>query len=228
MCFGYKTSSEKRLRMLKLCEGSTCMLRNIQQEEWLTRMCRGTGASVIYPLLACRLEPTWQFIGTGTFPLMHKELNYWRSSAWIRCGQGLISLRPRERGAQWSFKQSEDNGGITKGIHVMAYGGGYIINVRDFIGCIWFSGEWTSNRYEFVMCNPPFYSNPEEVAQSAEAKEFIPNAVLNLSLRTLIFSVSFVRLVQGLGQRWLHRVERWPSCRACFARAFSTSLAAGR
>ncbi|KIM68846.1 hypothetical protein SCLCIDRAFT_20156 [Scleroderma citrinum Foug A] len=26
------------------------------------------------------------------------------------------------------------------------------------------------------MCNPPFYSNPEEVAQSAEAKEFIPNA----------------------------------------------------
>lgn len=51
------------------------------------------------------------------------------------------------------------------------------------------------------MCNPPFYSNPEEVAQSAEAKEFIPNAVLNLSLRTLIFSVSFVRLVQGLGQR---------------------------
>jgi len=32
------------------------------------------------------------------------------------------------------------------------------------------------------MCNPPFYSSLEELAQSAEAKEFIPNAVLNISL----------------------------------------------
>ncbi|KAH7881719.1 ribosomal RNA large subunit methyltransferase F-like protein, partial [Phlebopus sp. FC_14] len=29
----------------------------------------GTGASAIYPLLACRLEPTWQFIATGFLSL---------------------------------------------------------------------------------------------------------------------------------------------------------------
>ncbi|OSD00137.1 S-adenosyl-L-methionine dependent methyltransferase [Trametes coccinea BRFM310] len=31
--------------------------------------------------------------------------------------------------------------------------------------------------YDFTMCNPPFYSSREEVLQSAEAKEFEPNAV---------------------------------------------------
>ena len=27
---------------------------------------RGTGASAIYPLLGCRLEPSWKFLVTGT------------------------------------------------------------------------------------------------------------------------------------------------------------------
>ncbi|KAI9063839.1 S-adenosyl-L-methionine dependent methyltransferase, partial [Trametes sanguinea] len=31
--------------------------------------------------------------------------------------------------------------------------------------------------YDFTMCNPPFYGSREEVLQSAEAKEFEPNAV---------------------------------------------------
>ncbi|KAI6047451.1 hypothetical protein EDC04DRAFT_2864518 [Pisolithus marmoratus] len=61
----------------------------------------GTGASVVYPLLACRLEPTWQFVATVK----------------------------------------------------------------------------RNRLYEFTMCNPPFYSSAEEMAQSAETKEFGPNAV---------------------------------------------------
>ncbi|KAI0752971.1 hypothetical protein C8Q80DRAFT_487656 [Daedaleopsis nitida] len=32
-------------------------------------------------------------------------------------------------------------------------------------------------QYDFTMCNPPFYSSRDEVIQSAEAKEFEPNAV---------------------------------------------------
>ncbi|KAM5539796.1 hypothetical protein V8D89_006609 [Ganoderma adspersum] len=31
--------------------------------------------------------------------------------------------------------------------------------------------------YDFTMCNPPFYSSREDVAQSADAKEFGPNAI---------------------------------------------------
>ncbi|KAI0686553.1 S-adenosyl-L-methionine dependent methyltransferase [Earliella scabrosa] len=35
----------------------------------------------------------------------------------------------------------------------------------------------SDTQYDFTMCNPPFYSSREDVIQSAEAKEFEPNAV---------------------------------------------------
>ena len=47
------------------------------------------------------------------------------------------------------------------------------------------------------MCNPPFYSSLEEVAQSAEAKEFIPNAVLNNLLCALFLLVFLSGLYRG-------------------------------
>lgn len=31
--------------------------------------------------------------------------------------------------------------------------------------------------YDFTMCNPPFYSDREEVQRSAEAKQISPNSV---------------------------------------------------
>jgi 23S rRNA A1618 N6-methylase RlmF len=31
--------------------------------------------------------------------------------------------------------------------------------------------------FEFMMCNPPFYSSPEEVAKSASEKDLAPYAV---------------------------------------------------
>jgi 23S rRNA A1618 N6-methylase RlmF len=34
-----------------------------------------------------------------------------------------------------------------------------------------------SSSFEFTMCNPPFYSSPEEVAKSASEKDSAPNAV---------------------------------------------------
>jgi 23S rRNA A1618 N6-methylase RlmF len=38
--------------------------------------------------------------------------------------------------------------------------------------------ELTANhRFDFSMCNPPFYASTEEATQSAAAKELLPNAV---------------------------------------------------
>lgn len=35
--------------------------------------------------------------------------------------------------------------------------------------------------FDFVMCNPPFYSSAEDVARSADFKELGPSAVRNLA-----------------------------------------------
>ncbi|KAI6035112.1 S-adenosyl-L-methionine dependent methyltransferase [Pisolithus orientalis] len=95
----------------------------------------GTGASTVYPLLACRLEPTWQFVATD----VDKD--------------SLTSARENDR---------------------------VIITETSPSKPLLFPLEKDTTvnaRYEFTMCNPPFYSSTEEMAQSAETKEFGPNAV---------------------------------------------------
>ncbi|KAI1790020.1 S-adenosyl-L-methionine dependent methyltransferase [Ganoderma leucocontextum] len=42
---------------------------------------------------------------------------------------------------------------------------------------IFFPLAQTDLEYDFTMCNPPFYSSREDVAQSADAKELGPNAI---------------------------------------------------
>jgi len=39
--------------------------RGVNEANLLCLCCSGTGASAIYPLLACKMEPSWKFIATG-------------------------------------------------------------------------------------------------------------------------------------------------------------------
>lgn len=55
------------------------------------------------------------------------------------------------------------------------------------------------HRYEFIMCNPPFYSSPAEVAQSAEAKEYGPHAVS--ALRRLVVCSPYYPVLGMYGDR---------------------------
>jgi 23S rRNA A1618 N6-methylase RlmF len=40
-----------------------------------------------------------------------------------------------------------------------------------------YPGLTVEHRFDFSLCNPPFYASTEESTQSAAAKEFLPNAV---------------------------------------------------
>ena len=55
-------------------------------------------------------------------------------------------------------------------------------------------------KLDFTMCNPPFYSNHEDVQRSAEGKEYGPNAVCNGSDNEMITAggeVAFVSRMVG-------------------------------
>ncbi|KAH7882085.1 hypothetical protein F5I97DRAFT_1911874 [Phlebopus sp. FC_14] len=100
----------------------------------------GTGASAIYPLLACRLEPTWQFIATDI-----------------------------DKDSLVSAQQNVERNGLSDRV--------LIVQVPSNDPILHLIEGHPSTTYNFTMCNPPFYSSAEEVAQSAEAKEYGPNAI---------------------------------------------------
>ncbi|OJA13960.1 hypothetical protein AZE42_03613 [Rhizopogon vesiculosus] len=99
----------------------------------------GTGASAIYPLLACRLEPTWSFIATDI------------DDRSIQSAKQNIAQNSMEGRIVIEHMQADD--AILQPLHT---------SQMDF---------------DFVMCNPPFYSSTEDVSRSAEFKELGPNAI---------------------------------------------------
>ncbi|KAJ8591203.1 S-adenosyl-L-methionine dependent methyltransferase [Rhizopogon salebrosus TDB-379] len=99
----------------------------------------GTGASAIYPLLACRLGPTWSFIATD---IDERSIQFAKQN-----------IAQNSLGSQIVIEHVSADGPILQPLHT---------SPMDF---------------DFVMCNPPFYSSAEDVSRSAEFKELGPNAM---------------------------------------------------
>ncbi|KAI6130389.1 hypothetical protein EDD16DRAFT_1689728 [Pisolithus croceorrhizus] len=131
-----------------------CALIPLPATTPLTQVNRGTGASMVYPLLACRLEPTWQFVATDVD----------RDS--------LISARENVE-----LNRLSDRVLITE-------------------------------TYDFTMCNPPFYSSVEEMTQSAETKEFGPNAICTGAEVEMITPGGEVAFVSRIFMESLHHKAR--------------------
>ncbi|EMD37225.1 hypothetical protein CERSUDRAFT_95480 [Gelatoporia subvermispora B] len=111
----------------------------------------GTGASAIYPLLGCRTDPTWTFTATD---IDSKSFQFARSNI------ATNGLDDRIR-----VVQSDPTGAILAPLME----NNLELQVSEEIGD-------EAVRYDFTMCNPPFYSSREDIAQSAETKEYGPNA----------------------------------------------------
>lgn len=100
----------------------------------------GTGASAIYPLLACKLEPTWEFVATEIDETSH---------TYAKSNINLAGLEERVLIAKASLEKP----------------------------LLFPMNDWQLKDFDFIMCNPPFYSSEEEVKESAGLKELRPNAV---------------------------------------------------
>ncbi|KAN0061310.1 hypothetical protein ACQY0O_006156 [Thecaphora frezii] len=130
----------------------------------------GTGASAIYPLLGCAVEPDWSFVATDIDaesikhakktiedPANNRTARVPASSASTGADSGgiVVNHRLRDR-VQLLQRRVEDA----------------LIPLDAEVGC----GD-LGPRFHFSMCNPPFYQSQEDMQSSADAKERKPNAV---------------------------------------------------
>ncbi|KAF8591744.1 hypothetical protein K439DRAFT_1401880 [Ramaria rubella] len=108
----------------------------------------GTGASAIYPLLACSLPNTreWTFVGTEIDSL---SASYAHRNVEINNLQSRITIWP----IQSPLDVTADSAILTP-------------LTQD-----------PESRFDFTMCNPPFYGSASEIKDSAKAKVLPPNAV---------------------------------------------------
>ncbi|KIJ34967.1 hypothetical protein M422DRAFT_181480 [Sphaerobolus stellatus SS14] len=106
----------------------------------------GTGASAIYPLLACSLPNAerWTFVGTEIDAL---------SAQYAVQNVTANHLEPKITIQHVSRSATDESCVI-------------LIPFND-----------PKARFDFTMCNPPFYGSAEEIAESAEMKNLPPNSV---------------------------------------------------
>ncbi|CAA7268739.1 unnamed protein product [Cyclocybe aegerita] len=110
----------------------------------------GTGATAIYPILACKMEETWDMVGT--------EID----DASFTCA--LNNVEANDLHNRIDVRKASKEGGIL------------------------FPLEDCDAKYDFCMCNPPFYASAAEVEDLAREKELPPNAVCTGADIEMIYS----------------------------------------
>ncbi|KAG5720501.1 putative methyltransferase C27D7.08c [Termitomyces sp. T112] len=124
----------------------------------------GTGASAIYPLLACSLEPTWMFSATELDDLSyaHAQRNIRANRLSDRIYVVRVESDTNEDGPRFEFDR--------------LFGGRMIERITSESGS---DTPTTKDEIEiqFTMCNPPFYSSAAEITDSEARKERSPFGV---------------------------------------------------
>lgn len=131
----------------------------------------GTGASCIYPLLACRLHPTWKFLA---IEIDKRSIEYAKENIkrnYLKRNIKIKYLKEKRRNDVFSFiskkcknknyfkqKKSQDNESQKDKIN---------LNMNELL-------EYD---YDFCMCNPPFYMSEMELKNCRELKLEEPHSI---------------------------------------------------
>ncbi|KAG5651805.1 hypothetical protein H0H81_007327 [Sphagnurus paluster] len=120
---------------------------------------RGTGASAIYPLLGCALEPTWAFIATE---LDERSYNFASTNVCINNLSDRICVVKISGNTSGDSEVHSQDGKLQFGFeHLFSEFGGKNDSAYD-----------DGMEIQFTMCNPPFYRSLEDVTESEAVKEF--------------------------------------------------------
>ncbi|KAF8608636.1 hypothetical protein BDV93DRAFT_518714 [Ceratobasidium sp. AG-I] len=130
-------------------------------------------STAIYPMIACSIHNTWSFLATDI-----DEQSLSAAAANIKANPAIaerVQLLPATHDGPILFPLFPENHART--------------------------GVESGSRRPYVtfsMCNPPFYSNVEDIARSAGSKEFEPHAVCTGALVEMVTSGGEVNFVQRM------------------------------
>ncbi|KAG6856825.1 hypothetical protein H0H87_000300 [Tephrocybe sp. NHM501043] len=136
----------------------------LTSEHFTNSNCRGTGASAIYPLLACSLEPSWKFIATELDPesYTHAEANVRVN----RLDDRIRVVKVNEVDASLNDHDADDP---HFGFDGLFYEGKCLEEASPSQNPI--PNPDSTPKIQFTLCNPPFYSSASDILDSETMKE---------------------------------------------------------
>ncbi|ORX52264.1 S-adenosyl-L-methionine dependent methyltransferase [Piromyces finnis] len=150
---------------------------NINANLSVTGIDIGTGASCIYPLLACKLHPEWNF---EALELNERSYEYAKDNVSRNNMINQIKVRRVKNEQKNVFslllkKKKKINCG-SEWIESLFLTNNDSINNQTLYNNL-LRQAIIQPDYTFCMCNPPFYSSEEEMKQSRELKVEAPHSV---------------------------------------------------
>ncbi|SNX85816.1 uncharacterized protein MEPE_04525 [Melanopsichium pennsylvanicum] len=138
----------------------------------------GTGASAIYPILGLACFPAWEFTATD---VDKSSLAYAQEHVVDHPGNESIGRRVK------LVQAKPDDPYIPIEEEAVA---------KETQSVVGEAGRQEEKEFDFVMCNPPFYSSPEEMNLSASFKKRPANAICHGTSSEMVTrggELSFVR-----------------------------------
>ena len=150
----------------------------------------GTGASCIYPLLACKLHPEWKF---EALELNERSYEYAKDNVNRNNMMNQIKVRRVKNEQDNVFaillkKNKKENSEKIESF-ILAMGDLSVQASNTIISNLMLPD------YSFCMCNPPFYSSEEEMEQSKELKVEAPHSICTGSKNEMLTEGGEVQFV---------------------------------
>ncbi|ORX81919.1 S-adenosyl-L-methionine dependent methyltransferase [Anaeromyces robustus] len=155
----------------------------------------GTGASCIYPLLACKLHSNWKF---EALELNERSYEYAKDNVERNKFENQIKVRKVKNEKENIFsllaKKKNFNYNEVEMLHRKPNKNNKNNNIND----IEILKLLLSPDYTFCMCNPPFYSSENEMEQSKELKIEEPHSICTGSKNEMLTEGGEIQFISTL------------------------------
>jgi len=155
----------------------------------------GTGASCIYPLLACRLHPSWKM---EALELNERSYEYAKNNVERNDMKNQIKVRKVKNEKNNIFSILSKKVKKNKIKILFQDKNSFILQYKNKINYNKLLKLLASPDYDFCMCNPPFYSSEFEMEQCKDLKIEEPHSICTGSLNEMLTNGGEVQFISNI------------------------------